>query len=278
MILWMLLGAWTGGIAQSPRPPVAAAYTGFGAYDRTEADVFSFTANPASLASVKRVSLGVFGERKYLLPELSQYSLVAAGPVGPGAFGVEGVMSGSLAFRETRLGLAYARGLGKKIDAGVFFGYHSIAIGEAYGSAGTITAAAGVRMQLNDRLRAGVRVYHPAGGKFGKYQEEQLSSLYSFGWGYAASSQFYLEAVIEKETDQPVNVKMGWQYKIHPVIQIRAGISASTGSGWMGVAYHRKQLRIDVTATVHPQLGWSPGLLLMYKLPSRKIAAENSGT
>ena len=221
--------------------------------------------------------MGLYGERKYLLPELAQYQLAVATPLGPGIWGLDGLMSGSLLFRETKMGLSYARGLGKKIDAGLSFGYHAISIGEGYGSSGTITAAAGVRMHLNDRLHLGVSVFNPAGGKFGKWKEEQLSPCYRFGCGFEAADRFYLEGQIEKEPDQPVNVILGWQYQPHPAIRIRAGIASVTGSGWIGAGYTFRQWRIDIGATVHPQLGLSPGLLFLYRKAVKKADDPKTG-
>ncbi len=60
--------------AQTLRRPVAAAYTGLGAYSLNHADVFSFTANQASLAQLKNRAAGVYGERRFLLSELNNYT------------------------------------------------------------------------------------------------------------------------------------------------------------------------------------------------------------
>ena len=59
---------------QQLRRPVAVPYTGLGAYSINHADVFSFTANQASLAQLKNAGVAVYGERKFLLSELNNYT------------------------------------------------------------------------------------------------------------------------------------------------------------------------------------------------------------
>ena len=58
---------------QTLRRPVAAAYIGLGAYSLDHVDVFSFTANQASLAQLKNGAGGIYAERRFLLAELNNY-------------------------------------------------------------------------------------------------------------------------------------------------------------------------------------------------------------
>ncbi len=66
--------------AQTLRRPSVAGYIGLGAYSLHQTDVFSFTANQASLAKIKNISAGAYGERRFLLSELGNYTLVIAMP------------------------------------------------------------------------------------------------------------------------------------------------------------------------------------------------------
>ena len=63
-------------------------YISLGAYSTQQADVFSFGNNQAALASVKTPSVGIFGERRFLLAENSLYSLAATIPTSLGNFGL----------------------------------------------------------------------------------------------------------------------------------------------------------------------------------------------
>ena len=249
--------------AQTLRRPVAASYTGFGAYSLNHVDVFSFAANQASLAQLKSTSVGVYSERRFLLSELNNYTAVIGLPTKSGNFGLKANYAGFSDYNETQLGLAYARKLSNKIDVGLQFNYNSIRI-NTYGNASAISFEAGTVLHLTEKLHAGLHINNPVGGKFGKDQQEKLSSVYGFGLGYDASEKFLVSLEIEKEEDQPVNVNAGFQYKLISQLLVRAGMSSATSSAWLGLGLTVKSFRLDVTTSYHPQLGITPGLMLLY--------------
>lgn len=249
--------------AQTLRRPVAAGYTSQGAYSLNHVDVFSFTANQASLAQLKSTSVGVYGERRFLLSELNNYTAVIGVPTSSGNFGLKANYAGFSDYNETQLGLAYARKLGNKIDVGLQFNYNSIRI-NSYGNASAISFELGTVLHLTEKLHAGLHINNPVGGKLGKDQQEKLSSVYGFGLGYDASEKFLVSAEIEKEEDQPVNVNAGFQYKLIPQLLVRAGMSSATSSAWLGLGLTLKSFRLDVTTSYHPQLGITPGLMLLF--------------
>jgi hypothetical protein len=88
--------------------------------------------------------------------------------------------------------------------------------------------------------------------------------------GYDASEKFFISAEIEKEEDQPVNVNAGMQYKFLPQLLARVGMSTATSSAWFGLGLTIKTLRIDVTTNYHPQLGITPGLMLLFNFNKKE--------
>jgi len=250
---------------QNLRKPIAANYTGLGAYSLNHVDVFSFTSNQASLAQLKSPSVGVYGERRFLLSELNNYSAVIGLPTSSGNFGLNAGYYGFSDYNETHLGLAYGRKLGNKVDIGAQFNYNGIRI-SGYGNATAISFELGTVLHLTDRLHAGVHVANPVGGKFGKDQQEKLASVYTIGLGYEASEKFFISAEIEKEEDRPVNVNAGFQYKFLPQLHVRAGMASATSTAWVGLGINIKSIRIDLTTGYHPQLGITPGLLFAFNI------------
>lgn len=254
---------------QTLRHPIVANYTRLGAYSLNNPDIFSFTANQASLAQLKSGAAGVYGEKRFLLNELSNYIAVAGLPTSSGNFGLKASYFGSTGYNESQIGLAYARKLGSKIDIGAQFNYNSLSIA-SYGNASAISFEIGTIWHVSERVNAGIHINNPVGGKFGKDQQEKLTSVYTLGLGYDASDKFFISTAIEKEEDQPVNVNAGIQYKFIPQLLARLGVSTATSSLWMGTGLSWKLFRLDVTAAYHPQLGISPGLLLLVSLPSKR--------
>lgn len=248
---------------QTLRRPLASGYTGLGAYSANHSDIFSITANQASLAQLQTAAVGVYGERRFLLNELNNFTAVAGVVTNSGNFALNTSYAGFSDYNETKLGLSYGRKLGKKVDVGAQFNYNGIRI-SGYGNAAAISFEAGTVLHISDKLHAGIHISNPVGGKFGKTQEEKLASVYTAGFGYDASEKFFFTTEIEKEEYQPVNVNAGLQYKFIPQLFVRMGVSTATSAGWLGVGLLLKSFRLDITTNYHPQLGITPGLLLLY--------------
>ena len=268
-LILLLVFIYSFATAQTVRRPVAAAYTGLGSYSINHVDVFSFTSNQAALAQVKKFTAGMYGEKRFLLEELSLYQAAFALPTASGNFGLKAGYYGFSDYNESQIGLAYARKLGEKLDMGVQFNYNGIKI-PSYGNASAINFEIGAILHLSEKLNAGVHVYNPVGGKFGKSGEEKLASVYSFGMGYEASDKFFISAEIEKEENQPVNINAGMQYRFLPQVLARAGIATASSNAYFGVGFFLKTFRIDVTAAYHPQLGITPGLMFVFSPKAAK--------
>ncbi len=248
--------------AQSLRYPLALPYTSLSAYSKQQPDPFSFTANQAALAPVKNIALAAYCERRFLLAATSAYRFAAVFPTRLGNFGLQLDYAGFKNFNENKIGLAYARSLGPKVDLGIQFNYYGYRV-PAYGNASAIYFEAGAIMHFTDKLTGGVHVYNPVGGKLGNTSNEKLASAYKFGLGYDASTSFFVGAELIKEEDRPVNMIAGVQYHFADLFFARAGIISESGTAFAGVGVAWNKLRLDVSASYHPQLGFSPGILLI---------------
>jgi len=271
LLLFIGIGANT----QSLRQPISAVYLGLGAYSTQHADVFSFINNQAAIAQVKTVTAGVYGERRFMLSETSVYTAALVIPSQMGNFGVSLKYLGFKNFNESQVGVAYGRSLGKKVDIGVQFNYYGYRV-PAYNNASTVNFELGAVVHLSDKLNAGVHVYNPVGGKLSKI-DEKLTSAYKFGLGYDASERFFISAELVKEEDYPVNMNAGMQYQFAKQFFARIGIASATSTGYAGVGLAWNNLRLDISGSYHPQLGISPGLLLIMKLGRTETAHLSTG-
>ncbi len=256
-------------IGQSLRYSIALPYTGLSAYSTQQKDPLSFTGNQAALANVSQAGIGLYGERRFLLAATSYYTFAAAIPTKMGNFGVQLNYSGFKNFNENKLGLAYARSLGSKVDVGVQFNYYGYRI-PGYNSASTINFEAGAIIHFTDKLNGGVHIYNPVGGKLGKQGEEKLASAYKLGLGYDASENFFVSGEIVKEEDKPVNIVAGVQYQFTKQFFTRAGFLSESSSPFVGVGAGWKNIRVDIAASYHPQLGFSPGILFISNFGNKK--------
>jgi hypothetical protein len=245
-------------------------YIGLGAYSTKQVDPFSFTSNQAALAQVKSGGIGIFGERRFLLSENSNYGIAATFATKQlGNFGLQINYAGFASFNEQKAGLAYARSLGSKIDIGVQFNYYGYKI-PAYNNASTINFEVGAIAHISEKLNAGVHVYNPISGKLGKSGEEKLAAAYKFGLGYDASDNFFVSTEIVKEENVPANVIGAVQYHFKKQFFVRAGFKTDNNTGFAGAGFLINNIRLDIATSFHPQLGISPGLLLMYNFKGEK--------
>ena len=250
--------------AQALRYNISMPYLTLSAYSTKQNDAFSFTGNQAALAQSTAAGAGVYGERRFLIEGNNVYGLAGVFPTKLGNFGVQVNYSGFENFNEQKAGLAYARSLGSKVDIGVQFNYYGYKI-PAYNNASAINFEGGAIVHFTDKLNAGIHFYNPVGGKLGKGDDdEKLASAYKLGFGYDASENFYFSTELQKEEDEPINVTGGVQYRFKKQFFARAGFRSDNNTGFGGLGFFYRGLRIDVAASYHAQLGVSPGILLLY--------------
>lgn len=256
--------------AQSLRRRLAAPYIGLGAYSINHVDAFSFTSNQAALAQIKSPAIGVYAERRFLLVETNMYSAVGVLPTKQGNFGLQADYFGFKNYNESQLGIAYARSLGSKLDIGVKFNYYSYRI-PGYENSSAVNFEIGAIAHLTDQLHAGIHFYNPVGGTLSKTNNEKLGSIYKFGLGYEPSEFFLVSVEIVKQEDLPVNVNAGVQYNFAKQFFARAGIASENESPYAGAGISWNNIRLDLSASYHPQLGFSPGLMLIVNFKSKEI-------
>ena len=269
LLLPLLIFCFSQLVAQSLRYSLAQPSISLSAYSKNQNDPLSFTGNQAALAQSKSAGIGVFGERRFLLSETSVYTLGAALPTSLGNFGIQLNYAGFKNYNENKIGLAYARKLGKLVDVGVQFNYYGYRI-PAYGNASTINFEIGAMLHLTDKLNAGLHVYNPVGGKLGKNSNEKLAAAYKIGLGYDASDRFFISSEIIKEEDKAVNIIAGLQYQFAKQFFAKAGFISGSTTAYAGAGIAWKNLRLDISASYHPQLGFSPGILLIMNFKSKK--------
>ncbi len=257
--------------AQVTRQPLTVRYTSLGAYSKNFVDLFSGSSNQAALAQLKTGGFGVYGERRFMLNELNQYSGIFALPTRSGTFALQADYFGFSGMNENQLGLAYGRSLSSRMDVGIKFNYHAIKVA-GYGNASTVNFEAGTIFHLTEQLHAGFHIYNPFSSTFSKNNTEKLPAIFKTGLGYEASKKVFISAEVIKQEDEPVNVNVGLQYNLQEKVLLRTGISTANNNSFAGVGIYLGNVRLDVNASYHPQLGFTPGILLLYNF---KKAPEN---
>jgi hypothetical protein len=228
------------------------------AYSSVQADVFSFTANPASLPALKHFAAGIYSERRFMLEALGLQQAALALHTSSGNFVVSASYFGTKSYSESSASLGYAHTMGKA-DLGLGFGYHRFRSGY-YEAHAAIAVDLGLRYHVTDQFQTGLHIDHPAGpGK------EKQPAEYSMGFGYDPSSKFFIGALIRKWEDGSPAVDVVLYYVFHPQVSVRLGLASADPLFYFGWTFLLGGLRLDLSLSLHPQLGASPALSLRYE-------------
>ena len=205
----------------------------------------------------------MYSERRFGLKELGTHAAAVVLPTGSGRFGLRADYLGSTSYNESSLGLAYSRQLGSKVALGVQFNYYALTAA-GYDAASAINADLGMLVQLAPQLKAGVQACNPVGTSWSKTGIGSLPAIYRAGLGYDASPQFFISAEAEKVENESLGLNAAMQYVMAEKVVARAGIRSATAVYYLGFGVSLRNFRVDVTASIHPYLGLTPGLLLLY--------------
>lgn len=243
-------------MAQTVQDPVGSGFARLEAYAAAPGHALGWAANQAALVQVQSFTASVYGKKRFLLQELSFYQLAVALPLSAGSFGLQVATFGSSGYSKSKTGLAYARSLGKTVQVGVQFNYLHYRMA-GYGAAGAVNFEAGALFLLSDQLRAGLQVYNPTRSALGPWENERLPARFTSGLGYEVYKKLLIATEIIKEERLPVTVHTGLQYRIARQLTAKGGFYISTG-------YRLQLFQLEVAASVHPQLGLTPGLMLTF--------------
>lgn len=261
-ILLILTGSGLCGFSQQHMGFQSFPFARLSACDNRTPDAFASGLNQAAMAGQKSVSAGMAAERRFMMAEIQNILLLVNVPLKSLSVGFRGSRFGNAAFSETSVGLAFAKELSSQFSVGIQLSYFSRSAG-SYGKASAIHGEAGVMLRLSETLNAGIHIYNPTGVRLGK-STERLASVFSLGLGYAPSEKLFLAADIQKVEDQPVNFHSGFHYYVVDRVRVSAGMTSAASSFYLGAGIRFKDLLITFSASHHPYLGWSPGIITSY--------------
>jgi hypothetical protein len=227
-------------------------------------DVWSVSHNQAGLARLENEAAGVYFENRFLIDELNFGAGTLAYPTGLGVLGVSFTYFGFELYNETKIGLAYARDFGERFSMGMQINYHNTSIGENYGNKGNITAELGVIFHLLPELSIGAHLFNPTRAKIGDFADERIPTILKTGLGYEFSDRVMVVVEAEQGINHKPVFKAGVEYQIIDPLFVRGGIGTNPNSNSFGFGLEIKNLQIDLAASYHYILGYSPQISMVY--------------
>jgi hypothetical protein len=219
-------------------------------------DPWAVAYNAAGLTQMQGFHCAAFFvPQQFGMPELQTAALAASMPVHFGTFGLKVERFGFDLYRETEIGVAFARKIDGRISAGLAVNLHNISI-ERYGSASRLTINAGMLARIFTRATLGCNLNNVARATVGK-NNERLPQALSIGAGWNPLNNLLLALEVEKDTRYPASLKAGIEQRLVTALWLRGGIANNPDKYSIGLALRCAPVEFSYAGYSHTDLGWT---------------------
>ena len=240
----------------SATPGVHAVYRG----------LWSVFDNPAGCARLSSFTAGAAYHSTFLLNEMAEQSFGLVLPLKKyGNAGLCYQQFGYSLYKEQRACLLFARSFGTVVEAGVRLDYLSTRFGQDYGNSNTITGSAGIIFRVTEPIRVGVCVFNPHRAAFSKDSPERYPAVIEAGMSWTFTSGAELAFGISKFSDMKQIPEASLVYPVSKKFQLHAAFSGGGEPVEFGYMFRFSSFEISMASGYHPDLGFSPRLLLTYQ-------------
>jgi len=224
--------------------------------------------NPAGMANLNKISLGLYYENRWMLPETAYKCGAFALPTKFGCLGLSFNQFGSSKYNENKFGLAYAKDFGRYLQIGLQLDYLLLKIGNDYGSYRAVTFELGLQSQVTDKLTLGTYIFNPVNFRLEQtLNHEKLPIVMRFGLAYQFTKDFIGQCEIEKNTEREgVSLRGGLEYEAFKNFYIRAGAQTNPGILSFGLGYGIRFAQINIGAQLHNELGASIQIGMIFSI------------
>jgi len=226
-------------------------------------DPWSTFHNQATLAKLKGISGGAFYESKFLIEELSLSAGTANFTALSGTIGLSFYQMGKGSFKESKVGLAYAKKLSQRLNAALQLDYFFNRFPENDKAFGFPTFEIGLSYQTTKELTLGIHLFNPVKNGFKTYYgKEEMPLVLRFGGHYDFSERVLVSAEVQKNSDTATVVRTGLEFFPLENLAVRFGVSGKQLQYTAGIGYRFGKTNTDIAFSYHGNLGFSPSVSL----------------
>ncbi len=237
-------------------------------------DAWSVGNNPSVLPCLKKQTVAVASENRFMVKQLCVSGLSWAIPTRKGGYGISYVIGGNPTCRQTQVKTAYGLRLGEKLSLGLGLNCLNIKYADVYGRYTVLTGDIGFRAALSQQLHIGGRIHNLSRWQRGAYANERVPASMEMGIQYIVSEQLNTLLEVEKGLYSPIRIKGGLEYRAVSEVYIRGGLNSSPLQAAFGLGLRYKKWGIDLCSVYHSLLGYSPQLGLTWKPEVKDDADE----
>jgi hypothetical protein len=244
--------------------PAGAAQTGTGGISVFTNGIWSIHNNPAGLAKLQNPMTGLYIENRFLLKELFFNAGALALPVQNGGLGIAVSQLSSGQYLNTFAGLAFGRRFGERFSAGVRLDCHHVSFGSEHEQGTAVSFDAGLQWALSDAVTFACNLFNPTRVKRNIVPDEPLPSILRAGFSYRPLPELTLMVEAGKTSEAAWVVNYGMEYVLDEKLFVRAGLGSDTSTFSFGCGYLFDAFTVDVAASWHQTLGFTPSASLTY--------------
>jgi hypothetical protein len=264
LCLQLALSDWISASAQ--QLPTGSRQAGMGGSSVMLTDFWSCQNNQAGVALIDKISAGLYYESRFMLNNLSSKSLGIVIPAKIGVLGAHVSHFGYKLYSDIQIGLLYARSFSPYFRMGIQLDYLQLSLGDNYGSKHNLTFEIGVQSDVSENLTIGAWVFNPIRVNLASYDEEKISAILRVGILWQAGRNLIVCLETEKNTSMvPLIIRGGAEFSIRDKFFIRTGFSTNKEIFSMGFGYSQKIIRMDISAVMHQNLGFSPQFSVLFQ-------------
>jgi len=262
--IWFFIFSPLLSLAGKEGDPAGAAQAGTGGISVFTIGIWSTHNNPAGLAKLMNPVTGLYIENRFLIKELFFNVGSFALPVKNGGFGIAISHLRLGQYTNTFAGLAYGRQFGESFSAGVRFDCYRVSFGKEYEAGTAVSFDAGIQWKISENVTFACNVFNPTRVKLIGLSDEQMPSIIRAGFSYKPIPELLMLTEIEKSSSSVIVIAYGMEYAFDDKIFVRAGLGLNSSKFSFGFGYVFTQFSIDVAASWHQTLGFTPQASLAY--------------
>lgn len=246
--------------------PIGSRAASLGRCSVALSDLWSNHNNPAGLASIDYIGIGISYENRFLLKELGYKNIAFAIPSKFGSLGISISQFGYKYYNENIFGFSYSKNFGPNLNIGLKLDYIFLKLSEGYNNKSTATFEVGIQYNINKKLRLGAYIFNPIYVKIRSPNDDRIPIVARFGLSYNIIDNFMITTEIEEHSEKDFSFRLGLEYEIYKNLFIRSGFQMKPELFTFGLGYEYKNFVIDICGEMHHKLGASLCCSLIFKI------------
>ena len=225
--------------------------------------------NQAAGLAIDGLNYGMLAEKKYLLNELNQIVFFISKNYGKNGMTVIQDYNGFSESYCMQTSFGFTKDISDNTSIGIRFNYFFRHI-KGHQNSKSIGGELSLIKQLSKELKTGLIIINPQ-CIFSKKNNSFYENDFFFKWGllYDVTKHFYLFLDFIKLQSGQLGIVGGCTYNFNKSVDAMFSFSVHEMSNRLSVGFNLKKMKIKLMSTFHPQLGYSPSIMLLSSLNNK---------